>query len=346
MIALGSVSYFWSGQDGSAGGDGKLRRTPSRHSAAFGRHRYIKLLPLPLSPSDPSTESDVVLTCSNRELDSANRVLFAVAVTVKEESSFSSRRMDPFMGMMGMRHMSMGGVMGMNSDADISAQIQIINNINSGVGLVAFTERAQPENLCALDGKAVFGPNLVGAEDSDLDLLPPYSYGHGFGMGMGMGMGMGFGGMGMGFGMGPMFGFDDDEDDDDDDEDDEEGVVGRIPITKGSVSTFSVDGLPFNSLKELAGRGLVICADVQQDESGQSFCLRPFYACCQLHYDDTPANLEKSQRWSGDLPGRAVDYRVGGPRFESQSGPSQFFIAPLCPPSTKWVAKSLETRRN
>ncbi|GFO22785.1 hypothetical protein PoB_004929000 [Plakobranchus ocellatus] len=33
----------------------------------------------------------------------------------------------------------------------------------------------------------------------------------------------------------------------------------------------------------------------------------------------------------------AFGYQVRGPRFESQSGPSQFFIAPLCPPSTKWT---------
>ncbi|GFN91119.1 hypothetical protein PoB_001762500 [Plakobranchus ocellatus] len=37
---------------------------------------------------------------------------------------------------------------------------------------------------------------------------------------------------------------------------------------------------------------------------------------------------------------------IRGPRFGSQSGPSQFFIAPLCPPSTEWVARSLKTRRN
>ncbi|GFO48107.1 hypothetical protein PoB_007461200 [Plakobranchus ocellatus] len=41
--------------------------------------------------------------------------------------------------------------------------------------------------------------------------------------------------------------------------------------------------------------------------------------------------------------GRAVGYQVKGPRFESQPGPSQFFIAPS--PSTKWVARSLTTRR-
>ncbi|GFN89187.1 mothers against decapentaplegic homolog [Plakobranchus ocellatus] len=34
-------------------------------------------------------------------------------------------------------------------------------------------------------------------------------------------------------------------------------------------------------------------------------------------------------------PGRAVGYQVRGPRFESPCGPSQFFIAPLYPPSTK-----------
>ncbi|GFO11684.1 hypothetical protein PoB_003818900 [Plakobranchus ocellatus] len=41
----------------------------------------------------------------------------------------------------------------------------------------------------------------------------------------------------------------------------------------------------------------------------------------------------------------AVGYHPRGPGFDSQSGPSQIFIAPLCPPSTKWVARSLKTRQ-
>ena len=55
--------------------------------------------------------------------------------------------------------------------------------------------------------------------------------------------------------------FDEDEDDDvDDDVDDEAaGVVARMPVTRGSLTTLSVDGLPFQSLKDLAGRGLVVC---------------------------------------------------------------------------------------
>ncbi|GFO00062.1 hypothetical protein PoB_002656700 [Plakobranchus ocellatus] len=47
-------------------------------------------------------------------------------------------------------------------------------------------------------------------------------------------------------------------------------------------------------------------------------------------------------RGSGGSSGRSVGYQVGGPRFESLSGTSQFLIAPLCPPSTKWVARSLK----
>ncbi|GFN74763.1 signal transducer and activator of transcription, partial [Plakobranchus ocellatus] len=39
---------------------------------------------------------------------------------------------------------------------------------------------------------------------------------------------------------------------------------------------------------------------------------------------------------SGGSSGRAVGYHVRGLRFESQSGPSPFFFAPLYPPSTKW----------
>ncbi|GFO34562.1 hypothetical protein PoB_006106700 [Plakobranchus ocellatus] len=46
---------------------------------------------------------------------------------------------------------------------------------------------------------------------------------------------------------------------------------------------------------------------------------------------------------SGGSSGRAVGYQVTGPRCEFQSRPSQFFSAPLCPPSTKWVARSFKT---
>ncbi|GFN82800.1 fatty acid-binding protein 1 [Plakobranchus ocellatus] len=53
--------------------------------------------------------------------------------------------------------------------------------------------------------------------------------------------------------------------------------------------------------------------------------------------------LEKEKGRKGRS--RAVGYQVRDPGFESQSGPNQFFIAPPCPHSTKWVARSLNTRR-
>ncbi|GFO28588.1 hypothetical protein PoB_005509300 [Plakobranchus ocellatus] len=39
---------------------------------------------------------------------------------------------------------------------------------------------------------------------------------------------------------------------------------------------------------------------------------------------------------SGDLAAKAVAYQARGPRFKSHFEPSQFFIASLCPTSTKW----------
>ncbi|GFN86643.1 hypothetical protein PoB_001314900 [Plakobranchus ocellatus] len=39
--------------------------------------------------------------------------------------------------------------------------------------------------------------------------------------------------------------------------------------------------------------------------------------------------------------GRAAGYQERGPRLELPSRPSEFFIAILSPPSTKWVARSL-----
>ncbi|GFO19951.1 hypothetical protein PoB_004645600 [Plakobranchus ocellatus] len=51
--------------------------------------------------------------------------------------------------------------------------------------------------------------------------------------------------------------------------------------------------------------------------------------------------MQEKRRGSCDSSARADGYQDGDPRFQSQSVPSQFSIAPLCPPSTKWVARSL-----
>ncbi|GFN83444.1 hypothetical protein PoB_000995000 [Plakobranchus ocellatus] len=66
--------------------------------------------------------------------------------------------------------------------------------------------------------------------------------------------------------------------------------------------------------------------DVQAHEKSQNFAL-----CSPCFH----------VRESGGSSGRAVGYQVRDPEFESQSGPSQFIIAPPCLPSTKWEAKSL-----
>ncbi|GFN91039.1 centrosomal protein of 192 kda [Plakobranchus ocellatus] len=42
---------------------------------------------------------------------------------------------------------------------------------------------------------------------------------------------------------------------------------------------------------------------------------------------------------------RAVANRLRGPGFKSQFEPNQFIIAPPCPPSTKWAARSLKSQR-
>ncbi|GFO17616.1 hypothetical protein PoB_004412100 [Plakobranchus ocellatus] len=55
--------------------------------------------------------------------------------------------------------------------------------------------------------------------------------------------------------------------------------------------------------------------------------------------------LPMKHKGSGGSSGRAVSYHVRGPRFEFQSGLSKCFIAPLWPPNTKWVARSLKTRQ-
>ncbi|GFN82953.1 hypothetical protein PoB_000945900 [Plakobranchus ocellatus] len=57
-------------------------------------------------------------------------------------------------------------------------------------------------------------------------------------------------------------------------------------------------------------------------------------------------NSTTRKRWrSGVSSGRAVGYQARCPGFESQSGPHKVIIASPCPTSTKWVSRSLNTRR-
>ncbi|GFO15232.1 hypothetical protein PoB_004173700 [Plakobranchus ocellatus] len=51
--------------------------------------------------------------------------------------------------------------------------------------------------------------------------------------------------------------------------------------------------------------------------------------------------LSRALADSGSSFGRAVDYQPGGPRYDSQSGPSQIIISFLCTPSTKWRKRRL-----
>ncbi|GFN74251.1 hypothetical protein PoB_000075700 [Plakobranchus ocellatus] len=53
------------------------------------------------------------------------------------------------------------------------------------------------------------------------------------------------------------------------------------------------------------------------------------------------AGLDLDRRWSSNSSGKAVDHQPRDPRFDYQSGPNQIFIAPLCPPSTKWSCPRL-----
>ncbi|GFO31062.1 hypothetical protein PoB_005756700 [Plakobranchus ocellatus] len=48
----------------------------------------------------------------------------------------------------------------------------------------------------------------------------------------------------------------------------------------------------------------------------------------------------------GSSSGRAVGYHPRGPWFKSKSGPCQIFIAPLCPPSTKWSNDNENNKNN
>jgi len=70
-------------------------------------------------------------------------------------------------------------------------------------------------------------------------------------------------------------------------EQDPAGVIASKTLAPGVKAAISIDHIQgFNSLSELAGRGLVVCPKDKVDQDGfDAECEGGILSCCALHYD-------------------------------------------------------------
>jgi len=124
------------------------------------------------------------------------------------------------------------------------------------------------------------------------NVMKSTNYGGGYGMGgygmspMMMGMGMGnpmmMGKMGMMGGVPHTH------------EEDPEGIIASADCAPGIKASIHLDKLKgFNSLKQLAGRGVIICPsdNIEHDFDDQAKCTGGILACCALHYSKDDVKL-------------------------------------------------------
>ncbi|GFN97344.1 hypothetical protein PoB_002385000 [Plakobranchus ocellatus] len=181
----------------------------------------------------------------------------------------------------------------------IKAEIQIKTS-HRGHGSLVLTRMARVENGCSTD---TLGAILSTFEDDDFDDDffdddddDDFNGFNGFG-GIGGFGGLGYGGLG---GLSGGFGFGHhghhhyyDDDDDDDDDRDNYGVLKNDIFLNKNTQTIYIDELKgFTRLRQLAGRGLAICADASFDFDWHSSCAGPYYGCCTLKYDDDDADID------------------------------------------------------
>ncbi|XP_013077203.1 spidroin-1-like [Biomphalaria glabrata] len=77
------------------------------------------------------------------------------------------------------------------------------------------------------------------------------------------------------------------------------GIVANIRLTPGTASEINIDTLSgFSSLKDLAGRGIVVCPDAAVgDKYGEYVCENGILSCCALHYDNGEQKLTVSYNY-------------------------------------------------
>ncbi|GFR72698.1 hypothetical protein ElyMa_002119800 [Elysia marginata] len=219
----------------------------------------------------------------------------------------------PVSGVYGSPYHSAGFPAGRQSSrgSKLSARIQFFSTTKAGKAFVVFTERARVEDGCSVEnfGDILTREKLEREENRGLGrplgmqggfgYRPGYGnrlgysgqlgYGSGFGYGgyggsFGSMYGMGLG-VGAGFGMGSMGLFADDS------PLTEDGVVTELDITAGALTSAVVDDVGFDDLSELAGRGLLICSDIEYDWDWNARCIEPTFSCCALKYDNVGLTL-------------------------------------------------------
>ncbi|KAH9499902.1 hypothetical protein Btru_076875 [Bulinus truncatus] len=74
------------------------------------------------------------------------------------------------------------------------------------------------------------------------------------------------------------------------------GIVANVRLTPGTASEINIDTLAgFSNLKELAGRGVVVCPDAAvENKYGDAKCESGILSCCALHYDNGEQTLSVS----------------------------------------------------
>jgi len=205
-----------------------------------------------------------VLTCRAMFTDAQGNVANTIAVTVEEQGGSSLDRFNSMMGLGVYGHPGFAlGAGGLHGQRGLKATVELVSNVRGGKGFVVFTERARPTDGCKAEN---FGDVLARASKGGLGGV----YGAGFG-------GV-YGGFGMGMGMmhpGLLHG-----------QQQERGVVAEISVTPGATTTAVIDNLEFDKLSDLAGRGVVVCSEVEFDFEMKAICKEPFYSCCSLAYDN------------------------------------------------------------
>ncbi|XP_059167238.1 elastin-like [Physella acuta] len=274
----------------------------------------------PIYPGIPIAKGYVkgplTLTCAVNFTDHykpSSGIVNAIAVTIKDKQA---------------GYGGMGPALFPFQQGGLSASIDLFSLVGGSVS-IAFTERARPERGCYAEdfgtfysGQSSYGG--IGLGPVGLGIGGGYGLGGGFGSGLGAGYGGGYGsGYGSGYGMGGLGGiggygagygaggyggmggfagvgslypaagagygqaaY----------EDNVPGVIAKVKLTPGTASEINIDNLRgFSSLKELAGRGVVVCPDAAiENKYGEAVCEGGILSCCALHYDSGDQTLSVS----------------------------------------------------
>jgi len=252
-------------------------------------------------------------------------ILNSIAVTIKERAPDASSMMGGMMGKQSANH-----------GPGLEATIGVFSSTGGAIK-VAVTETARPQEGCKAED---FGHFLRPKNSMSGSMMSPMMGGKMMYPAMGGMMGMGYksssyksssyspfgmhktmgssnyptmggmgmmggypmmGGMGMMGGMMPMMHHTHHEMD-------HEGVLASHTLAPGVKASINIDRLRgFTSLKELAGRGIVVCPKEKVDQDGhEAECEGMILSCCALHYSKDEVMLGGGSGTNGGGPGPAM----------------------------------------